>query len=325
MPSRRCTIRLTSLLIALFSLSISPAIFPVSALGQTAKSAAVPATKPVAKSSATKPEFTPTRFSVVVEGSPTGPALLLLPGISSSRAVFDAEAKLLAPKFRLYRVQLAGFAGEPAGPNASGPILTPVVDELHRYIVANRLHPAVIGHSLGGLLALMLASQHPDDVSRTMVVATLPFAGLVLSPTETIDAIRPITTQIHDQVLALTKTQFDSLQPAMAARLVTGVAARNLIAASSIASDRAVYVNATQEDMLTDLRPQLATIQTPVTVLFPYIAAVDGDYAPRIANLYADAYQSIPHLTLVEIEDSRHYIQYDQPAEFHNAVVNFLK
>jgi pimeloyl-ACP methyl ester carboxylesterase len=303
MPSRRSAIRLAALLIVPFSLSI----LPTCALGQGAMS------------------FKPKRFSVVVEGAANGPAVLLLPGVSSSRAVYDAEARKLAPRYRLYRVQIAGFAGEPAGPNASGPVLAPVVEELHHYIVANRLHPAVIGHSMGGLLALMLTTSHPEDVSKTMVVAALPFYGMMISPSETVEMLRPQAIKIHDQALRLTKTQFDSLQPGLASQLATSPDKRQIIADSSIATDRTVYVNAVQDDMMTDLRPQLASIKTPVTVVFPYLAAVDGEYEEKIANLYNDAYQSIPHLTMVKIDDSRHFIMYDQPAEFHTAVVNFLK
>ena len=174
-------------------------------------------------------------------------------------------------------------------------------------------------------MALMLTTSHPEDVSRTMVVAALPFYGMLLSPTETVEMLRPQALQIHDQALALTKIQFDSLQPKMASRLATSPEARKLISASAIATDRAVYADATEDEMFIDLRPQLASIQTPVTVVFTYIAATDGEYAPKTANLYADAYQSIPHLTLVEIDDSHHFVMYDQPDEFHNAIANFLK
>ncbi len=57
---------------------------------------------------------------------------------------------------------MAGFAGAPAGANTSGPIIQPTVDEIDAYIRSANLHrPAVIGHSLGGLMGLMLAKQHP--------------------------------------------------------------------------------------------------------------------------------------------------------------------
>jgi pimeloyl-ACP methyl ester carboxylesterase len=271
----------------------------------------------------TKP-FAPTRFSVVVEGAEKGPAVLLLPGLASSRAVYDAEAALLAPSYRLYRVQPAGFAGEPAGANASGPILAPVVEELHQYIVANQLHPAVIGHSMGGLIALMLASAHPADVSKLMVVASLPFYGLAIAPAETVEMLHPQAVAVHDQMLALPAAQFDALQPVMAASLVTNAAAQKLVAASTIASDRTVYANTMLEGLTTDVRPQLAAIKTPTTVVYPYLAATDGPEEKTTA-LYTSSYSVMPHVTMVKVNDSRHFIMYDQPAAFHAAVVAFLK
>src|ERR1700729_250749 len=73
----------------------------------------------------------PTRFSVVIEGvaSGKGPDVILIPGLSSSRDVYAAEAKLLTPNYRLHLIQVAGFSGAPAGPNATGPIFAPVVEQ----------------------------------------------------------------------------------------------------------------------------------------------------------------------------------------------------
>src|ERR1700722_5844091 len=83
----------------------------------------------------------PTRFSVVIEGVAPGKGadVILIPGLASSRDVYASEAKLLTSTYRLHLIQIAGFAGEPAGPNATGPILSPVVEQLHQYILDNHL------------------------------------------------------------------------------------------------------------------------------------------------------------------------------------------
>jgi hypothetical protein len=94
--------------------------------------------------------FAPTRFTVVDQGTVGKPDVVMIPGLASSRAVWDAEAKLLAPNYRLHIVQVNGFAGAPAGANAAGEILPGVVEELHQYIKAGMMKPVVIGHSLGG-------------------------------------------------------------------------------------------------------------------------------------------------------------------------------
>ena len=73
----------------------------------------------------------------------------------------------------------------------------------------------------------------------------------------------------------------------------------------------------------TDLRPQLAGIKTPMTLLYPYEAA-EGS-ASEVTALYTTAYAAKPNLQLIRIDDSRHFIMYDQPAAFDKAVQAFLK
>jgi pimeloyl-ACP methyl ester carboxylesterase len=268
----------------------------------------------------------PTRFSVVIEGAPRGaaPDVLLLPGLASPRDVYAAEAKLLTAKYRLHLVQLAGFAGEPAGPNATGPILSPVVEQLHQYIADNHLQPIpVIGHSMGGLLALMLAQAHPEDISKLLIVDTLPFYGLIFDPAATVDSIRPQAQAIHDQFIALPNDQFAASQPLYTNRMVKDPEGQRQVSASSIASDRTVFANAMLEDLGTDLRPQLAAIKTPMTLLYPYETAQGAP--EQVTALYTTAYSTKPNLQLIRIDDSRHFIMYDQPAAFDKAVQAFLQ
>jgi len=95
------------------------------------------------------------------------------------------------------------------------------------------------------------------------------------------------------------------------------------VSASSIASDSTVFANAMLEDLGTDLRPQLATIKIPMTLLYPFETA-EGS-AAEVAALYTNAYAAKPNLQIIRIEDSRHFIMYDQTAAFDKAVQPFLK
>jgi pimeloyl-ACP methyl ester carboxylesterase len=268
----------------------------------------------------------PTRFSVVIEGVAPGKGtnVLLIPGLASSRDVYAAEAKLLTANYRLHLVQIAGFAGEPAGPNATGPILAPVVEQLHQYLVDNHLQPIpIIAHSMGGLLALMLANAHPEDVSKLLIIDTLPFYGLVFNPAATVENVAPQAKVLHDQFIAMPNDQFAASQPLFTSRLVISPDGAKAVSASSIASDRTVFANAMLEDLGTDLRPQLAAIKTPMTLLYPYEPA-EGS-ATDVAALYTNAYAAKPNLQIIRIDDSRHFIMYDQPAAFDKAVQAFLR
>jgi pimeloyl-ACP methyl ester carboxylesterase len=265
----------------------------------------------------------PTRFSVVIEGPATAPAIILIPGLASSREDYSAEAKLLAPNYRLHLIQIAGFSGEPAGPNASGPILAPIVEQLHDYIVTNKLHPAIIGHSLGGLLAMMLAQSHPDDVSKLLIVDTLPFYGLVFNPNATVEMVAPQAKVMAATMLTMPVDQFATTSNITAAMLVTDSAGLKVVQASSASSDRTVFINAMLEDLATDLRTQLASIKTPTTLLYPYSSS-QGPEA-TVTTLYTTAYATMPNVRLIKIDNSRHFIMFDQPAAFHASVLAFLK
>jgi pimeloyl-ACP methyl ester carboxylesterase len=269
--------------------------------------------------------FAPARFSVVDQGKVGKPDVLLIPGMSSSRAVWDAEATLLAPNYRLHLVQVNGFAGAPAGPNASGLMLAPIVEELHAYIVANKMHPVLIGHSMGGLLTLMLAGRHPEDVRKIVIVDALPFASVLIDPAATSESMMPQTEAIKQQMMALPPDQYAAMQPMMAARMVKNPDAQKLVAANFVASDRGVAVEAMQEDLQTDLRANVASIKTPALVLYAYDpAALQPDAATYEATVQA-AYKTMPNVTLKRIDDSRHFIMYDQPEKFDAALESFLK
>ena len=115
--------------------------------------------------------FASDRLSVEVLGS--GPDVILIPGYASSREVWRVEAERLSATHRVHMVQLAGFAGE-AWTHGDGPFLQPALDDLARYVREGGLErPAVIGHSMGGLTALMLAQQNPDRIGRVMSVDSL--------------------------------------------------------------------------------------------------------------------------------------------------------
>jgi pimeloyl-ACP methyl ester carboxylesterase len=269
--------------------------------------------------------FVPTRFAVVDAGTVGKPDVVLIPGLGSSRTVWDGEAKLLAPNYRLHLVQVNGFAGAPAGVNASGPMLPGIVEELHAYIAAQGMHPVVVGHSLGGLLALMLADKYPADVRKMVIVDTLPYYAVLFDPNATVATMKPMADQISQRMLAMPADQYAAMQPMIASGMVKDPEGQKLVAAASGASDRAVVVEAMVEDMLTDLRARVATIKTPTLVLYEYDStAKQPDPATFEATMKA-GYKPMPNVTLMRMEGSRHFIMYDQPAKFDAALEEFLK
>jgi len=267
--------------------------------------------------------FKPTRFTVTVEGA--GPDVIMIPGLASSSAVWHPEADKLKAHYRVHLFQVNGFAGTPAGANAGGPIIAPLVEELAAYVRANNLsHPAIIGHSLGGLLGLMLANKHPEAVGKLMIVDSLPFFGMLFGPTATIASVEPRAAQMRDQVAAGTQDTYAAGEPKVMATLVKSqnTEAQAAIAAAQ-ASDHGVVARAMYDDMTTDLRSDLARIQTPATILYAFDASVGFPQA-AVDGLYQTAYAALPNKRLVRIDGSYHFIQIDQPEAFDREVQAFL-
>src|ERR1700712_5004773 len=258
------------------------------------------------------------RFSDEIVG--TGPDLIFIPGLASSRATWKATAERLKAHYRLHLLQIAGFAGEPARANASGEVFAPTAEAIDAYLVEQHLAPAtLIGHSLGGTMALYLAEHHGDHLKKILVVDALPFYGIIFGgPGATPASVKPMA----DRIRASTSRAPNMDQ--MIARLVPSPADRARVGAWGEASDHGATNRALADDMTLDLRPGFAGITVPVTLLYP--DSVPGGMPKGMADgLYQAAYAPVPHKTLVRIDNSLHFIMLDQPDQFAAALDAFLK
>ena len=255
------------------------------------------------------------RLSVEVIGK--GPDVILVPGLASSREVWRRTAERLRPRYRLHIVQVAGFAGEPPRANASGPVLAPTVSAIASYIASSKLvRPALVGHSLGGLMALKLAAEHPGTVGKVFVIDALPFyAEVFAGPTATVSAAKPIAAALGTQMLTATDTDFASGAARTAVSMASATSDQARIAKWSGASTRQTFVTAMQEDLTTDLRSEIGAISVPVTVIHEDALKpmVDRDFA------------SLKHGTFIaEPAGVKHFIMYDDPKGFDKALDTFL-
>jgi|SRR5215217_1492839 len=265
----------------------------------------------------------PARFTVEVTGK--GPDVILIPGLSSSRDVWSDTARRLEKTHRVHLLQVRGFAGLPAGANADGPVVGPLADEIVAYIKVNKLGaPAVIGHSMGGFTALGIADRYPEAVGRIMIVDALPFFSVLVSPTATVESITPQAAGLRDMMIAMTPDAFAAQQERTMATLVKSPQGRKDALAWSLTSDRGVMARAMYDVMTTDLRGRLATIKTPMTVVYARDDAM-GPMAAFVEPLYAGAYAALPDKTLVPVEGALHFVMLDQPEVFAAAVDSFLK
>lgn len=258
---------------------------------------------PLAPVAAARP-FAPTRFSVAVQGS--GPDVILIPGLTGSSEVWKGSVAAV-PGYRYHLVQVAGFGGTAPRGNASGNVVAPLAEEVARYIAARGLRrPAIVGHSMGGTVAMMVAARHPLRVGKVMVVDMLPQpAGIIGGDAA---GIRGLADSLRD------------LSASPGGRRLVESAIR-LFGNPESGADPDVTARATHELALTDLTPELPRIAAPLTVLY---ASLDPSRRAADDARYRVAYAGKRGAKLVRIDDSGHMIMYDRPARFRAELRAFL-
>ncbi|MDF7650009.1 alpha/beta hydrolase [Pantoea sp. Acro-805] len=262
------------------------------------------------------------RISVQTEGS--GTDVILIPGLASSREVWSELASRLQSSHHVHLIELAGFASTPAISNPDGKIIAPTADAIAEYIHTQHMKtPVIIGHSLGGEVALMLGARHPDEVGRLMIVDALPFYTLMIDPAATSKTASQQAGASRDWILAQSPEQFAAFQKTSITRLAKTEAVRPALVAAGISSDRKTIADAVYELMITDLRPELGLIKAPIEVVYAY-DTLFGVPASGVEAMYRQAYALARDIHFTRIDDSFHFVMLDQPERFNSAVESFL-
>jgi len=261
------------------------------------------------------------RPRVVVEALGAGPDVVFMPGYACSREVWRETATRLAASRRVHLVQLRGFAGL-APPATTVSIWEPALADIADYM-RTLSQPAFVGHSMGGATGLRLAIDHPQVVSKVLVVDSLPFYATIFNPAATAETVRPAARQIAGAMRSADPAQFAAMQAQSAAILVKSPAARERVVGWSVASDRATIATAIEELITTDLRPDLGKIRTPVTAAFAWDAAM-GRSAEAHETFWRSQYAGLKDAKFARIDDSYHFVMNDQPARFAEVIDDFL-
>lgn len=265
----------------------------------------------------------PTRFSVEVTGE--GPDVILIPGLSTTREVWRPHLGAMEGH-RVHLLQVRGF-GEEAGVNAEGPIMDDLIAELAHYIEHGGLdQPAIIGHSMGGFIAMSLAIRHPQMPGRIMIVDSLPwFASIMVPPgaEPDMDAIRPQAEMARTMMLSMHGRELpENANDGLLLRYTVDPANLQTLRDLTSAADPRVTGQLVYELMTGDMRQEIAAITVPATVVVPHNPAVMSEDA-TIA-FYLAQYEALPQVEMDVISPAAHFVMVDEPEAFGDTVRAFL-
>jgi len=257
-----------------------------------------------------------TRLRIRDTGRRDAPVVIMLHGFGSSLETWDEWAVLLSDKFRVIRYDLPGFGL--TGPDPTGDytdargvaVLAALMDRL------GIAKAAIIGNSMGGKLAWSFAAQHPDRVTKLVLVSPDGFAspGFAYGKAPRIPPMMRLLPYVAPRALLKTNLAAAYGRPgALTEATVTRY--RDLMLAPGV---RRAILSRMGQVILRDPAPILARIQTPTLLLWG-----EKDGMIPIANA-TDYLRDLPHATLVRLPGLGHVPFEEDPATSLAPVARFL-
>ena len=252
-----------------------------------------------------------------VKATGKGAPVMLIPGFTVPGESWNTIVSQLEKNYECHVVTLAGFGGKKP---IAFPWLPKVNKALEDYIKKHQLtNLTVIGHSLGGTLALWLASRENIKLSQIIVVDGLPAAGAIMIPNYNPDNL-VYDSPFNNRQLAMNDTEFKQLATGMAQGMSLNVEMQKKIKEWILLADRKTYVYGYTDYLKLDLREDLKTITIPVTIL-----AADKPFGKEmVIQTYKNQYANLSNYELIIAENSAHFVMFDKPKWFMEQIKKVL-
>ncbi|WP_027852931.1 alpha/beta fold hydrolase [Marinobacterium litorale] len=242
-----------------------------------------------------------------------GPALLILHGLFGTWENWGAQIKMLAKDYDVIAADLRNHGESPHADDTGYAAMADDVLELMDHLSLEQAH--ILGHSMGGKVAMQLAQAHPSRV-RSLIVAD----------------IAPVNYGAHhDQVFkGLFNVQLDGLKS-------RSEADKQLAEHIEIPGVRAFLLKNLQKDQdgrfvwkmnLNGLHQGYSSISSEPPAESPYngpVLFIKGGDSDYLKQEHADAIRSrFPNARFKVIEGTGHWLHAEKPGAFNRIVERFL-
>ncbi|PCI64195.1 MAG: alpha/beta hydrolase [Kordiimonadales bacterium] len=265
----------------------------------------------------------PHSFDVKVSGK--GPVMIMIPGLNSAGATWDTTVEKYRGSYQTHVLTLPGFAGQ--AETISENFTQSMRDEIIQYIRSENIEqPILVGHSLGGFLALQIAIAEPSLTSKLVIVDSLPFLPAIMIPGATLESTAPMAQQMRSSMQAQSQEEYKKTAHQYLGNMTNSAEKTNLIFEWGVASSRKVSGQAMYELFTTDLRDDIAAIKTPTLVLGAWIAFKNyGATRENTLAKYEAQYAKLKNAKVVMTDIGKHFIMWDDPDFFFGEIDRFLK
>lgn len=245
-------------------------------------------------------------YEITGQGQP----ILFIHGLGSSGRDWEYQIDFFSPSYRVvtYDVRGHGKSEKPRGPY-SVPLFAADTVALIRALQIEPAH--IVGISMGGMIAFELVVSAPELVRSLVIVNSAP-ALVIKTISERVQLLQRLWIV---RLLGMRK-----MGEVLSQRLLPKAEhapLRELFVQRWAENDRRAYLDSMRALVNWSVADKLATIHCPTLVI-----ASDHDYTP-VETKQAYVAQ-MPTAELVVIEDARHAVTVEKPAEFNQVLKAFL-
>lgn len=241
--------------------------------------------------------------------------LVLIPGLSCSGDVWNETTDRYKKEYKCYVITFHGFAGHPADAETS---YKNWENMIAKYIKDNKIEkPVIIGHSIGGGLAMLLAADYPNLIEKIVVVDALPCLAALQNPAFAANP-NPDCSATVKQFTAMDDKQFAAMQKQNMPSLIADTVHLAQVVDWSLRSDRKAMAEIYCQFFNTDMRNTISAVKCPSLVL------LEGAFA-GMKEVIADQYKNMKTADLEYATKGLHFVMYDDTVWYFQQLDRFLK
>ncbi|MGE0931893.1 alpha/beta fold hydrolase [Peijinzhouia sedimentorum] len=254
--------------------------------------------------------------AIYIEKVGNGDPILFLPGFTTPGSVWDETIEQLPTEYLSIKVSYAGFNNLPA---IEMPWYETIKTELIEYIQKENLNKiTIIGHSMGGMLAIDLAESIPNKIHKLVLVDALPSMRALMMPGVPAEAIQ-YESPYNTQMLAQTDEEILTMAKMTSQNMTYKADRIEELTKWSLEADRKTFIYGYTDLLKLDLRDALKSIKVPSLVL-------GASFPDReiVKKNFDEQYASLSNKEILLAPESKHFIMFDEPEWFYSTVNKFL-
>ena len=233
--------------------------------------------------------------------------LVLIHGLGADRTVWERITPYLKNQFDLHVYELHGHGQTPALEN---PSLENEVAALRTWIEEQGLYyPTLVGHGLGGMIAMRYTFDHPADVKRLVVIDSAPKQ---LATAEQKDDIARRLLEDYDRFVA---SRYVSISP--------DETVNDRAVDMALRTDSATFASLLLDSFDWDVSDEISNQSVPMLVVGSQSFLPDAGYERQYLTMYGFA--DARALAFKRLEGTGHYCMLEKPTYLGSVIAVWVK